>query len=134
MAVPVGIVVSAAFILTLIYTMGARGWGLDDRKASVPTQLLGALWVISIVGGGLFLSSRCADAFGVEGSSDAAQTARLWFILIWAGMGLSPSLPLWASSPGKRKDAETLRQAAKVNEERIADWLLLRLGAGQSWL
>lgn len=114
MAVPVGIIVSAAFILTLIYTMGARGWGLDDRKASVPMQLLEALWVISIVGGGLFLSSRCADAFGVEGSSNAAQTARLWFILIWAGMGVASifaTVGIIAWKKERRGDAAASRQS-----------------------
>ena len=84
-AVALGVVVSAVIIATLMYTMGMRGWGLGNEP-SWPVKLVGGVWVLFIFFGGLFVSWLCGNTFGIEGASQAAQTARLWFILIWVSI------------------------------------------------
>lgn len=87
MGVAVGVVVSAVIILTIMYTMGMRGWGLEKNQASWPAQLLGASWVLFVTGGGIYLSSLCADVFPVGGTLPTAQTAGMRFGLICVGIG-----------------------------------------------
>lgn len=86
MSLAVGLAVSAAFVLPLIYTMGVRGWGLGNQ-APWPAALAWIVWLMFVGGSALYLSSLCAHAFGISGTSNAAQAARMWFGLIWLGIG-----------------------------------------------
>jgi|GEM_PF-5777029 len=86
MSVAIGLAVSAAFVLPLIYTMSVRGWGLGNQ-APWPVALAWIIWLLFVGGGALYLSSLCARAFRVVGTSQTAQIARMWFGLIWMGIG-----------------------------------------------
>lgn len=84
-AVAVGVIVSAVIILPLTYTIGVRGWRPGNPAPWLAT-LVGAIWLILVAAGALYLSFLCGRVFGIEGNSDPAQTARMFFILIWAGI------------------------------------------------
>jgi hypothetical protein len=85
-AIAVGLAVSVALVLPLIYTMGVRGWGLGN-KTPWPVTVVGTIWLMFVGGGAMFLGSLCAHRFGIEGTSHVAQSARSRFGLLWMGMG-----------------------------------------------
>ncbi len=114
MSVSVGIVVSAAFVLPLIYTMAVRGWGLGSQ-APWPATLAWIVWLMLVGGSALYLSSLCAHAFGIEGTSNAAQAARTFFILIWCGIGaisMFAAVVVIARRKQKRENAAGKRDQA----------------------
>lgn len=95
--VVLGVVISTLVSATLIYTLGVREWGPPDlglKRASWPIQLAGFAWLMLILGGAMFASWWCGNEFHIQGTSQAAQKARMWFGLIWAGMG---SVSIFAS-------------------------------------
>lgn len=105
-AVAVGALVSAAIILPLRYTIGTRGW-IPGNRAPWAATLVGAFWLIMVAAGAIYLSFLCGRVFGIKGNSDPAQTARMLFTLIWAGITtvstiIAGSLVVWKKEKADR--------------------------------
>lgn len=106
----VGLFVSVATGVPIVYTLRLRNW---DFYGKLPwrVKVFGAIWMIAVFMAGVYLSLVLSRAFGVVGTSDAAQTARMFFILIWAGMASATFLGIGAIC-----DAKQRRKKREANE------------------